>query len=96
MVDKSEAVGLRMQPMKAKSTYWQPIGKALTDATPGLHQFIVSDFTDHYPASYFRGILQYTLNQWDKIPHSISQGVMEIETSEVENMIHPTKPVMKN
>jgi transposase len=61
-----------------------------------LHEFIVAHLTDHRPASDVRGALQYTLNQWHKILHCLSQGVMEIDTNGVENMIRPTKLGMKN
>ena len=43
-----------------------------------------------YPA------LGYILNQWNKIHHCLSQGVLEIDTNLVENMIRPTKLGMKN
>jgi transposase len=61
-----------------------------------LHQFIVAHLTDHRPAGNVRGALQYTLNQWHKILHCLSQGVMEIDTNGVENIIRPTKLGMKN
>ena len=40
--------------------------------------------------------LGHTLNQWEKIRHCLSQGVLEIDTNLVENMIRPTKLGMKN
>ena len=40
--------------------------------------------------------LGYTLNQWLKILHCLSRGVLEIDTNLVENMIRPTKLGMKN
>jgi transposase len=61
-----------------------------------LHQFILDHLKAHLPSSDVRGALQYILNQWPKILHCLSQGVLEIDTNLVENMIRPTKVGMKN
>ena len=61
-----------------------------------LHQFILDHLEAHLPSSNVRGALQYILNQWPKILLCLSQGVLEIDTNLVENMIRPTKLGMKN
>jgi transposase len=61
-----------------------------------LHEFILDHLAAHLPSSDVRGALQYILNQWPKILHCLSQGVLEIDTNLVENMIRPTKLGMKN
>ncbi len=61
-----------------------------------LHQFILDHLKAHLPSGDVRRTLQYTLNQWPKILHCLSQGVLEIDTNLVENMIRPTKLGMKN
>ena len=61
-----------------------------------LHPFILGHYQTQRPASNVGQALGYTLNQWPKILHCLSQGVMEIDTNLVENMIRPTKLGMKN
>ena len=61
-----------------------------------LHRFILDHLEAHLPSSNVRDALQYILNQWPKILHCLSQGVLEIDTNLVENMIRPTKLGMKN
>jgi transposase len=61
-----------------------------------LHRFILDELKTHLPSSDVRRALQYTLNQWPKILHCLEQGVLEIDTNRVENMIRPTKLGMKN
>jgi transposase len=61
-----------------------------------LHQFVITQYKIQRPASNVGQALGYTLNQWPKILHCLSQGVMEIDTNLVENMIRPTKLGMKN
>ena len=61
-----------------------------------LHQFVLGHYKTQRPASNVGQALGYTLNQWDKILHCLSQGVLEIDTNLVENMIRPTKLGMKN
>ncbi len=61
-----------------------------------LHQFILGHYKTQRPASNVGQALGYTLNQWEKILHSLSQGIFEIDTNLVENMIRPTKLGMKN
>ena len=41
-------------------------------------------------------LLGYTINQCLKIPHCLSQGILQIDTNLVENMIRPTKLGTKN
>jgi hypothetical protein len=61
-----------------------------------LHQFILGHYKTQRPASNVGQALGYTLSQWEKILHCLSQGVLEIDTNLVENMIRPTKLGMKN
>jgi transposase len=61
-----------------------------------LHQFVLGHYQTQCPASNVGQALGYTLNQWPKILHCLSQGVLEIDTNLVENMIRPTKLGMKN
>jgi transposase len=61
-----------------------------------LHHFILEQYKTQRPASNVAQALGYTLNQWEKIRHCLSQGVLEIDTNLVENMIRPTKLGMKN
>ena len=61
-----------------------------------LHQFIIEQYKTQRPASNVGQALGYTLNQWEKIRHCLTQGVLEIDTNLVENMIRPTKLGMKN
>ncbi len=61
-----------------------------------LHHFILEEYKKQRPASNVAQALGYTLNQWEKIRHCLSQGVLEIDTNLVENMIRPTKLGMKN
>jgi transposase len=61
-----------------------------------LHRFILGEYKKQRPASNVGQALGYTLNQWDKIRHCLGQGVLEIDTNLVENMIRPTKLGMKN
>lgn len=61
-----------------------------------LHRFILGEYKKQRPAGNVGQALGYTLNQWDKIRHCLSQGVLEIDTNLVENMIRPTKLGMKN
>ena len=61
-----------------------------------LHAFILEQYKTQRPASNIAQALGYTLNQWGKIRHCLSQGVLEIDTNLVENMIRPTKLGMKN
>jgi transposase len=61
-----------------------------------LHQFVLNHLKTHLPASNVGNALSYTLNQWTKIRHCLEQGVLEIDTNLVENMIRPTKLGMKN
>jgi hypothetical protein len=61
-----------------------------------LHHFIHEQHKKQRPASNVAQALGYTLNQWEKILHCLSQGVLEIDTNLVENMIWPTKLGMKN
>lgn len=61
-----------------------------------LHHFILEQYKIQRPASNVGQALGYTLNQWPKILHCLSQGVLEIDTNLVENMIRPTKLGMKN
>jgi transposase len=61
-----------------------------------LHQFVLGHYKSQLPASNVGQALGYTLNQWEKIRHCLSQGVLEIDTNLVENMIRPTKLGMKN
>jgi hypothetical protein len=61
-----------------------------------LHHFILEQYKKQRPASNVAQALGYTLNQWEKILHCLSQGVLEIDTNLVENMIRPTKLGMKN
>jgi hypothetical protein len=61
-----------------------------------LHRFILEHYKTQGPASNVGQALSYTLNQWEKIRHCLSQGVLEIDTNLVENMIRPTKLGMKN
>jgi transposase len=61
-----------------------------------LHEFILNRLKTHLPASNVGQALSYTLNQWKKIRHCLGQGVLEIDTNLVENMIRPTKLGMRN
>ncbi len=61
-----------------------------------LHHFVLGHYKTQRPASNVGQALGYTLNQWPKILHCLSQGVLEIDTNLVENMIRPTKLGMKN
>jgi transposase len=61
-----------------------------------LNHFILEQYKIQRPASNVAQALGYTLNQWEKIRHCLSQGVLEIDTNLVENMIRPTKLGMKN
>ena len=61
-----------------------------------LHEFILRQYKNQRPASSVGQALGYTLNQWPKILHCLTQGVLEIDTNLVENMIRPTKIGMKN
>ncbi len=61
-----------------------------------LHEFVLAQYKIQRPASNVGQALGYTLNQWAKVLHCLSQGVMEIDTNLVENMIRPTKLGMKN
>ncbi len=61
-----------------------------------LHRFILGHLKTHLPASNVGQALGYTLNQWPKFLHCLEQGVLEIDTNLVENMIRPTKLGMKN
>ena len=61
-----------------------------------LHQFVLGHYKTQRPAGNVGQALGYTLNQWEKICHCLSQGVLEIDTNLVENMIRPTKLGMKN
>jgi len=61
-----------------------------------LHQFVLAHYKTQRPASDVGQVLGYTLNQWGKIRHCLTQGVLEIDTNLVENMIRPTKLGMKN
>ena len=61
-----------------------------------LHQFVLEQYLIRRPASDVGPVLGYFLNQWPKILHCLSQGVLEIDTNLVENMIRPTKLGMKN
>lgn len=61
-----------------------------------LHDFILTHLKNQLPAGNLGQALSYTLNQWPKILHCLQQGVLEIDTNLVENMIRPTKLGMKN
>jgi len=61
-----------------------------------LHRFIFNHLKTHLPASNVGQALSYTLHQWPKFHHCLEQGVLEIDTNLVENMIRPTKLGMKN
>ncbi len=61
-----------------------------------LHQFVLDQYKIQRPASDVGQALGYFLNQWPKILHCLSQGVLQIDTNLVENMIRPTKLGMKN
>lgn len=61
-----------------------------------LHEFILKQYKIQRPASNAGIAIGYTLNQWPKILHCLTQGVLEIDTNLVENMIRPTKLGMKN
>jgi transposase len=61
-----------------------------------LHQFVLNPLKNHLPASDVGKALKYTLNQWPKVRHCLEQGVLEIDTNRVENIIRPTKLGMKN
>jgi transposase len=61
-----------------------------------LHHFILAHLKTHLPASNVGQALSYTLHQWPKFLHCLEQGVLEIDTNLVENMIRPTKLGMKN
>lgn len=61
-----------------------------------LHHFILGHLKAHLPASNVGQALSYTLNQWPKFLHCLAQGVLEIDTNRVENMIRPTKLGLKN
>jgi transposase len=61
-----------------------------------LHRFILDPLKTHLPASNVGQALGYTLNQWPKFLHCLEQGVLEIDTNLVENMIRPTKLGLKN
>lgn len=61
-----------------------------------LHHFILEQYKTQRPVGNVGQALGYTLNQWKKIRHCLSQGVLEIDTNLVENMIRPTKLGMKN
>lgn len=61
-----------------------------------LHRFILGHLKTHLPASNLGQALSYTLNQWPKFLHCLEQGILEIDTNLVENMIRPTKLGMKN
>lgn len=61
-----------------------------------LHCFALEQFKIMRPADNVGQALGYLLNHWDKIIHCLTQGVLEIDTNGVENMIRPTKLGMKN
>ena len=61
-----------------------------------LHYFAVDQFKIQRPASDVGKALGYLLNHWDKIILCLTQGVLEIDTNLVENMIRPTKLGAKN
>ena len=55
-----------------------------------LHHFILEQYKTQRPLGNVGQALGYTLNQGEKIRHCLSQGVLEIDTNLVENMIRPT------
>ena len=61
-----------------------------------LHSFALEQFKIQRPASDVGKALSYLLNHWQKIIYCLSQGVLELDTNRVENMIRPTKLGMKN
>ena len=61
-----------------------------------LHRFALEQFKIQRPASNVGQSLSYLLNHWGKIIHCLTQGVLEIDTNGVENMIRPTKLGMRN
>ncbi len=61
-----------------------------------LHRFILGHRKTHLPVGNFGRTIDCTLNQWPKIRHCLSQGILEIDTNLVENMIRLTKLGMKN
>lgn len=61
-----------------------------------LHGFILNHLKNHLPASDVGKALKYTLNQWSKFQLCLEQGILEIDTNRVENMIRPTKLGMRN
>jgi len=61
-----------------------------------LHRFALEQYKIHRPASNIGQALGYLLNHWEKIIYCLTQGVLEIDTNLVENMIRPAKLGMKN
>lgn len=61
-----------------------------------LHRFALEQFKIQRPASDVGQALGYLLKHWHKILHCLTQGVLELDTNLVENMIRPTKLGMKN
>jgi transposase len=61
-----------------------------------LHRFVSEAQQRHLPGSDVAQAINYTLNQWHKIILCFEDGVLELDTNLVENMIRPTKLGMKN
>ena len=61
-----------------------------------FHHFALQQFKTQRPAGDVGQALGYLLNHWHKIHHCLTQGVLELDTNLVENMIRPTKLGMKN
>jgi transposase len=61
-----------------------------------LYDFALEQFKLQRPASNVGQALGYLLNHWDKILQCLTDGIVEIDTNGVENMIRPTKLGMRN
>jgi len=61
-----------------------------------LHRFVLEERQRHLPGSDVAKVINYTLNQWQKILVCFEDGSLELDTNLVENMIRPTKLGMKN
>ena len=80
-------------PVHVAPLHWRARSLPIADE---LHHFILQHYKTQRPAGNVTQALGYTFNQWEKIRHCLSQGVLEIDTNLVENMIRPTKLGMKN
>lgn len=61
-----------------------------------LHRLLLEYRLAHLPQSAIGEAITYALNQWPKFLVCLEQGILEIDTNGVENMIRPSKLGMRN